>query len=471
MKISLVSKIEKFAFSTYFLLFFALGILAGIKVNSLILIYLIVLFLAASFLMILTRLKSAGFLIFFSLGILIGLYSQIQISKDFQSVCTVSTVTSRAKKYKRGFLYKVKSPEILIFSPDDEAGIADEISFCMGDKVELEGSDRNYILSQLGRSAVFEGKNIKIEKTGHGLKRSINNLSVKFKGASYTLFSGDSGVLAYGLIFGSSGDFSRQFKADLKSSGTSHLVAVSGYNVSIITSWLFGALRYIGKNFAGVFSVFILLIFYLLTGGSASVLRASIMGVVILVSKFIGRKVSGEHLLLLAGCLILAFNPFAIYDWGFQLSFAATFGLFFLAEPLFKLFSLKIKFLPGMVKIFTQTLSAQIFVLPLLVGSFGSFSLIAPLANILILPLIPFLMGLIFISFVTYFTWGALGIFLAGMTKALLYYVIAVIELSAKLPFASMELSLKPFFVFIFYIIIIVLTGLIRRKAGKLESG
>jgi competence protein ComEC len=339
--------------------------------------------------------------------------------------------------------------------------VGDLLKLCLTREVKLNLSDERYLLSQFRLGRAYEADQIEIIGHKNSFRRSLNTLSLKIKDRSAKLFNSDQGVLAYGLIFGSSSDFSSDFKAALKRSGTSHIVAVSGYNVSIITSWLFDGLRSVGKFFAGTFSVIILIAFYLMTGGSASVLRASIMGVIVLFSKFIGRRLDPLHLLVPAA-IILIFNPYAIYDWGFQLSFMATAGLFFLS-PLVDISLIRLRLNSSLKKIFSETLSAQVFVLPILINNFGSFSLISPFTNLLILPLIPLAMLLVFITFIFAAISSTLGIFLSGITKIILSYTMMVISYSSRIPFAAISFKYSgSVFLVLSYIGIFVVVFLLR---------
>ncbi len=463
MKNTFVSKFKVLHHPTYLLCALLIGLIAGSLLGQIVLPAVVALSLSGIY-MISGKNRWFVSIVFLSLGLLLGVYYHFTINQPALSGCFNTTVSSSAKKFKIQNVYKVRSnPDFLISTPEDLT-VLDQISFCQGQKLSLNTSDERYLLSQLGSKNVFEVKDLKLTRSGHGIRRSLSLFSAQIREVSSKMFSSDQGVLAYGLIFGSSGDFSQQFKASLKASGTTHIVAVSGYNVSIITNWLFDSLRAVSKNFAGVFSVVCLIAFFLMTGGSASVLRASIMGVIILLSKFIGRKVSALHLLILAATLILVFNPYAIFDWGFQLSFMATAGLFFLSPLIEPRLSL-IKIHPSLIKVFCETLSAQIFVLPILITSFGSFSLIAPLTNLLILPLVPLAMAVVFLSLVLYVLSPTLGIFFSGITKILLTYIMSVITISSKVPYASINLKVPASVgMIIGYLIVFSLVFFLRRQ-------
>jgi len=462
--------LSKLSLSTWFLFLFCLSLIIAVSIDGYQYEFYFAVFLLVIFLfLIVNKQKNSVILLAISLGIIVANYGQFVSISNRANLCTDATILTSAKRSKRSFVYKMKDKNgsFLISTDNDSLKISDKVHLCFLGKVELERADRNYFLSQFKHSSIYNVSSLEKISDGSGLRRTIADVSVKIKAASQRIYSGDEGVLAYGLIFGSSSDFSSKTKADLKRSGTSHLVAVSGYNVSIITSWLFTTLRAVSKNFAGVFSFITLILFYFLTGGSASVLRAAIMGTIILVSKFIGRRVLPFHLLLLAAALILTFNPFAIYDWGFQLSFLATAGLFFLAVDLEKILSFG-RFKSLLIKIFAETLSAQFFVLPILASNFGQFSIVSPISNLLILPFVPLTMLFVAITLILEFVSTTLGIFFGGISQTLLSYILLVIKYSSSFKFSSVSYTIKPAIGYaVGYAVVLTVTYLIRRYVGQ----
>lgn len=459
--------LSKLPLQTYVLIFFCIFVIISLlNKNSLAEFVIIAVLLVASFALAILRNSFATVLLASALAIVfVNLSDLARFSDVAASACQEVKIISTARKFKTEYIYKVRSQEeFLIAQGKDDLKVSDQARVCLSDKVTLEKKDKNYLLSHYKTDVLYSVKTAEIISSGNSLNRKIYDLSEGFRQKLNKIYSGDSAALAYGLIFGANTDFSKDLKESFKRSGTSHLVAVSGYNVSIITAWLFGTLRYISKNFAGVFSLVALIFFYLITGGSASLLRAAIMGSLILISRFIGRKVHPVHLIFLAASLILILNPYAIYDVGFQLSFFATSGLFFLAEPLEKLISFG-RFKSFILKIFSETLSAQIFVLPILIGNFGQFSLIAPISNILILPLVPLSMFMIALSLAAFSLFQSFGILFGGLSEVLLSYILIIINWSSKLPFASFNFKVQPVYGYLFgYLAVFGLTYLLRRK-------
>jgi len=193
------------------------------------------------------------------------------------------------------------------------------------------------------------------------------------------------------LILGDKNRISDDFKEKLNVAGIRHLTAVSGMHVVIISSVLLSLFLFLGfwKRQAIYVSLLCIFLFIALTGFQTSSIRAGIMGSLFLVGPLFGRKSDSIRALVLAGLIMLVFNPFLVYDAGFQLSFLAAFGIIYLSS-VFK------KHLRS--DVLAATFSAYIFTLPVLVYSFGRVSLVGVFTNFLVLPIIPVVMVLGFAS-------------------------------------------------------------------------
>lgn len=173
--------------------------------------------------------------------------------------------------------------------------------------------------------------------------------------------------------------------------GTSHVVAISGYNISIISVLIFNFLAYllVPKRVSVWIVVAGIIFFTVISGAGASVVRAAIMGGLLIIARARDRIYGVSNALILAGVLMLFFNPRLLrYDAGFQLSFLATLGLIYISPHFEKWFS-KVPDVFSLRSNLAATLSAQAATLPVLLFSFGRISVVSPLANVLILPAIP----------------------------------------------------------------------------------
>jgi len=234
-----------------------------------------------------------------------------------------------------------------------------------------------------------------------------------------------------GLLFGFDKNIPKDLLEDFNKTGTRHIIALSGYNITIIASLIMGFLLWLGfwRKHAFAIAVIAIIFFVILTGASASVSRAAIMGILVLISQQVGRLSNPRNLLALAAFLMIVKEPTSLLNnIGLQLSFSATIGIIYLSPYLKKL--------PEILK---TTLSAQIAVSPLILFYFRQISLISPLANLLVLPIIPITMLIGFVAVLIGTIYAPIGMFLAWPSWLFLSYEIKIIELLAKVPFAGLN--------------------------------
>lgn len=202
----------------------------------------------------------------------------------------------------------------------------------------------------------------------------------------------ESGFLA-GLLLGGDGRLDKQTQENFRRAGVTHLVAVSGYNITLLGTFLMWLAFSLGfwRQQAFWLAVAGIVFFVFSIGTPISALRAAIMGILVLLAVKGGRLANSLRILILTGALMLWFSPLILfYDSGFQLSFLATFSLITLYSSWSKKFKIEKDFLE-LKSILLTTISAQLGVLGILIFSFKKVSLISLLANFLILPLIPWL--------------------------------------------------------------------------------
>jgi len=291
---------------------------------------------------------------------------------------------------------------------------------------------------------------IKLLRSGAGnfIKVSLFRVKNKFENSIGQILTEPQASLLAGLVLGEKRGFSPELMSDFSRTGTTHIIALSGYNITIIGVALMNFFNFfmLRRSVSFWVAAAIIVLFVIMTGASASAVRAAVMGILVLIAQQAGRLYSIRNALIFAGALMVYFNPKVLtFDLGFQLSFAATLGLIYLS-PILKNWVVgdetikkTPKFILGLKEILVATLSAQIAVLPLLVINFGQLSLIAPLANVLILAFIPVTMFWGFLA-------GLAGIFWLGLGKALgwiawlfLTYEIKTIEFLAKFPLAATQ--------------------------------
>jgi len=250
-----------------------------------------------------------------------------------------------------------------------------------------------------------------------------------------------------GLLIGAKRAIPDDLQSYFNKTGTTHIVAVSGYNVTIIAVFLMLIFQNLGLGRKKTFWVILafLLVFVILTGLQSSCIRAAIMAAVVLLANYLGRLNKIKNVLALTIVLMLILNPkILIYDLGFQLSFLATLGLVYLNPVLSNLLRIE-KIKNGFLKLILgdyllTTVSAIILTQPIIMFTYGKISLIAPIANILILPFVPLAMFLGFMTGILAIIWTGLGWVMGWSIWLVLTYIIWVLEKMASLSWAYFEL-------------------------------
>ena len=236
--------------------------------------------------------------------------------------------------------------------------------------------------------------------------------------------------LLSGILFGTRATMGKELIDAFITTGTIHIVALSGQNLSIFTGTFAGWLTsVVSRRIASLLTLFMLVWFLWFVGLSPSLVRAVIMGSLTLLAVIFGRRNISLLSLALAVSIMLLLNPLWMSDLGFQLSVLATLGII--------LFGGSQRSSNIIVSDLRVTLAAQLFTTPLIFFHFHRLSLIAPLTNVLIGWTMPFIMGLGWVAAIASYIWQPLGIFPTWAAWVLLTYVIRVVEITARLPFAG----------------------------------
>lgn len=274
-------------------------------------------------------------------------------------------------------------------------------------------------------------------------------------------------ALGNGLLFGGSNRMSRELADDFANTSMTHITAVSGYNVGLIAGYAFSFGIFIGlwRRSATMVAVFAIVIFVLFIGSPLSALRAGVMGGIVLFCMASGRMNASLRALMYAGAIMTAFSPLIVrYDTGFQLSFLATLGIVTMT-PLWAKVRPRREWLGGIGDIAFMTCSAQIFVLPVVLFTFGSFSVLSVLTNLLILWTIPLATLLTFATAILGLISGWLGWVVGLSAQVFLWYDIAVVQWFAQMEWSVVRVeSGSILFFFGWYILIGALAWFVWRR-------
>lgn len=298
------------------------------------------------------------------------------------------------------------------------------------------------ILARRGIRWTLEAGYVRVlEGGGPGLLRTLGSARGYAEVTARTLLPEPHASLLAGMVFGARAGLPPELRADLITTGTSHLTAVSGANVALVVgSLMVVALRVIGRAPASLLAMVGVWLYALMVGAPPSALRAATMATIALAAQGLGRESDAIAALLTATALLLAWDPGLAFDLGFQLSVAATAGLILLSPAIEARLGRLPRIARGWISL---AVAAQLATLPIVLGTFQRLSLISLPANVLAAPLVPPIMAV-----------GALVAVLGrlpvldvvlgwagwGLTAALLF----IIEWCAEAPGAIVALGRTP---------------------------
>jgi len=196
------------------------------------------------------------------------------------------------------------------------------------------------------------------------------------------------GEVLQGVVTGDTTGIDEDWLEAFRRSGTAHMLSVSGLHVASLAMIMMGLARLMRtpRWFGFVLAALAALFMIPFVGPSAPIIRAAVMIVVALLGRWLGRGRDQWQILALAAVVILAVNPYALFDVGFQLSFSALAGLMALCPPLQRVFGR----LPAAIgSSLSVSLAAALGTAPVALFQFGRTSLVSPLANLLVVPTLP----------------------------------------------------------------------------------
>ncbi len=255
--------------------------------------------------------------------------------------------------------------------------------------------------------------------------------------------------LLAGLLYGGKSGLPFDLSDNFSKTGVSHIVAVSGFNITIIVTTLvsLGITLGLYRRQASRIAALMIVLFVLFTGLSASVVRAASMGLLALLAAELGRTSRIAPVLVSTAAFMTAVNPYIlVWDAGFQLSFLATAGLVYIS-PLLKEWGHANRWVALLNKwewveeTLYATMSASIATLPLILYQFGRLSIVAPAVNLLILWLIPWLMLAGFVTLIISFFYFPIGSLFAFFTHLGLQYVILIVTWFGSQSWSAVEVQ------------------------------
>jgi competence protein ComEC len=294
------------------------------------------------------------------------------------------------------------------------------------------------------------------------------------------IFPSPEDALLRGILLGDESAISKSMDAAYRRTGTSHIIAISGFNMAVLAGFVSLFLtQHLGAKRGALATIILLATYSLLVGGSPSVLRAAFMGAFTVIADVIARKGNTLNSLGLSALLMVLINPHLPWDLGFQFSFLATLGLALFAGPL----QLRVedwfqerfqnekatKLASFLCEFLLLTLIAQAMVLPVSLCHFHQLSWLFLLANPLILPLQPAVMILGLIAMTGGMLSLPLGKVLAWFAWPFAALTNWIVISLARIPTESLYLSqFNLFWIVLYYFVLFAIV--FRPKADRIKN-
>jgi ComEC/Rec2-related protein len=404
-----------------------------------------------------------------TLGLVFGLWRGGESMRQLNSLkeltghkVTIQAVATSDSIYSKNSQIEFTANNIKLASSDKSVVGSFKISgfglpmVYRGDTIQVSGKLYPMRGANQGRIAYAQ---LSLVNPGHSI---IYQLTRKFSAGMQNALPEPVASFALGLLIGQRSTLPQDILAQLTVVGLVHIVAVSGYNLTIIVRGI-SRVKLSSKYQQLVLSFALIGLFILMTGFSASIVRAGLVSILSLWAWFYGLKFRPIVLIALAASITGLWSPFYVWgDLGWYLSFLAFFGILVAAPVIYgRLFTKEPKLLTMVV---LETLSAEIFTLPLILMTFNQLSIVALLANVLVVPLVPLAMLLATVAGIAGAWLTPIAGWFAWPARILLTYMLDLVHLLANIPSASIKVAISAIFMIIFYALMLFIIFITRKN-------
>lgn len=320
----------------------------------------------------------------------------------------------------------------------------------------LDDFDYRAYLARRGIRAIARRPHIeKIDSGGSAIRHGLLALKETARRALRHALPEPESSLAVGILLGDDRGIPERLDDDFRTTNTSHIIAISGSNISLLVAMLSASAgRMLGRREAVPLVIAVVAAYTVLVGADAAVVRAAIMGSIVVFGDLAGRPSHAATSLGAAALGMSLWNPGVLWDLGFQLSFAATIGLLVIGPVLREATRAGVsrgvapERAGGLVRFLEEavllTVAAQLTTWPIIAMQTGQISLVALLANALIVPVQPAVMGLGGLTAAAGSLWPAAGTVVGLAAWPPIAWSIRTVELCADLPYASVTWRMPP---------------------------
>lgn len=344
-----------------------------------------------------------------------------------------------------------------------------------GDKIEFyleyekPSTARNYMgfdySNYLKTKRIFGTVNLKeedVEIISHDnsniILRKIYELRNLMKTKIEKLLPKETSGLCLGMLIGETSGIEENMQENFRDSNLSHILAVSGANVSYIIvsiTYIFNKMC-LRKRLSKIISIILLILFMLLTGCTSSVNRACIMAILMLIAELLYRKSDVYNNLAISALILLIINPYSLLDIGFQLSYMGTIGIVFLHDKIGSFIKINNKIVKYFFEMIVVTTCANLAIIPIMMFHFNTISLTFYFSNIIVGPILGIVVIIGFIMFFISLIFTPISSLIAIVLNLMLKFIIKIAEITANMPFSKITIITPSFFFIIVWYLIII---------------
>lgn len=480
----------------YILAFYIFGILLGqLKEVTFIAFFLISIILGTLFLYKIYKWKIIFIFPLFTVLSIIVLDINIKPSNDFIQQCAVNnkTVTILARVINIDYTNTGKQKVLLKTNSITEDEVTTNIKLKIQAILDNDNVDFGQTILIKGKLECFDfqrnpggfneklymnTRNIDYKMFAEVLNKGkiinsfdsyIYKLHQKFKNIYENILPIKEASILEAMLLGDKQNLDNSIKDIYRKSGISHILAISGLHISIISAIITLILDSIkfNKRLSSFILLTILTLYCIFTGMSVSTTRAVIMIGIVLIGNIIYYQPDIYTSVGTAALILLIYQPLYLYDIGFQLSFGAVISIVLLSPVLDRLY-----FIPKPIKLYLiSTLAASLGTYPIIAYHFNTISLIGILVNILVLPLSSILVCFGIISTIIGMVWLNASKFLCGIVYYILIFYENVCTIAADLPFSEIVTGQPNIaLIFIYYLTILIIVYYYYTPKQKRES-
>ena len=413
------------------------------------------------------------FLVFMCIGYLvIGIKTNVVINyKSFDDVCYVEGVIeeiSEKETYTRIVLKDVlvdnkdKLQDGIVVSVFAEDNASQE--FRLGDVVAFKGNiTRDNLVDTKINFSTYSGENVyasSVSISGISVltNRSdlMDDLRQDIMDVLHKNMNGENSMLATGMLLGQKSGMDNDLRDTFSYAGISHILAVSGLHVGFLVAFVMFVLKLCKVKLK--YSIIILtalLVFYCaLCNYSSSVLRASIMAIVLVAAQLLGERYDALSALSLAGIIILLLFPLDLFNVGFQMSFLCVLSIITLTKPVSDLLR-KAKLPKSLADVLAISICVNVVLLPVCANTFSYVSLVGIVSNLIIIPLFSIAYPVLFVTTFLSLIFDFVAFSLV-LPETFIHFIKIIADFFAKINFAHFKMFNYGYLI-VFFIILLML--------------